>query len=153
MTSNYCSVGIQLKLSIKFPQSARLTTIIQVRDEDRDSTHLVSSNWELLSDFSCPNKIPFVSQSTFFFSPLQLAEGMAGLLHTTSALCDNSFVLVSLQLSHYCKCRRHACYPLKGIWLDLRGNGASVTKANFDNGRSVHVWKGHAANYQCPPYT
>lgn len=63
------------------------------------------------------------------------------------------FVLVSLQLSHYCKCRRHACYPLKEIWLDLRGNGASVTEANFDNGRSVHVWRGHAGNYECPPYT
>lgn len=78
---------------------------------------------------------------------------MPGLLHTTSALCDSVFVLVSLQLSHYCICRRHACYPLKGIWLDLRGNGASVTEANLNNGGPVYVWRGHAENYQCPPYT
>lgn len=78
---------------------------------------------------------------------------MPGLLHTTSALCDNSLSWFHFSFSHYCKCRRHACYPLKGIWLDFRGNGASVTEANSDNGRSVYVWRGHAGNYQCPPYT
>lgn len=50
------------------------------------------------------------------------------------------FVLVSLQHSHYCKCRRHACYSLKGIWLDLRGIGALATEANSNKGRPVHVW-------------
>lgn len=78
---------------------------------------------------------------------------MPGLLHTTSALCDNSLSWFHFSFSHYCKCRRHACYPLKGTWLDFRGNGASVTEANSDNGRSVYVWRGHAGNYQCPPYT
>lgn len=143
-----------IKLRFKFSSSARLVALIHHSSTKLRTSHhntqLVSRDWELLSDFSKPNKMAVVSESTFFSTTDSRRDAMTAKHHI--CFVWQRFVLVLLQLSHYCKCRRHACYPLKGIWLDLRGNGASVTEANLDNGGPVHVWRRHAEKYQCQPY-
>lgn len=140
------------KLSIKWCLSARLALLIQL-----------TKNWLVTilnlsvvtgsSYLTSPGRTRYhLLANQHFFSTLDSRRD-AGTASHHICFVWQQFVLVSLQLSHYCKCRRHACYPLKGIWLDLRGNGASVTEANSDNGGPVYVWRGHAGNYQCPPYT
>lgn len=150
MTFSYGNIQIGLNLSIKFSSSARLAIPLT-----KNSLITILNLWVVTgsSYLTSPGRTRYhLLANQHFFSTSDSRRDARTASHHICFVWQQ-FVLVSLQLSHYCKCRRHACYPLKGIWLDLRGNGASVTEANFDNGGSVHVWRGHVGNYQCPIHT
>ncbi len=78
-----------LKLSIKLPSSAQLAALIHLT-MSRLVTILNLSVVTESSYLASPGQTRCQLLANQHFFPLRIAGGMPGLLHTTSALCDNS---------------------------------------------------------------